>query len=150
LTRVMSSALLATADKCREGLAFIEAQGNTFALDPDAVIEQLRCAVESEAAIEQESAQPTQESQTREVAKTEQKSIPNSTATPQPAPSVALADNSTNEKPTLTASESTIRVDVELLDKLMTRVGELVLARNQILQHTAKLDDSNFISTAQR
>ncbi len=32
----------------------------------------------------------------------------------------------------------------------MTRVGELVLARNQILQHTSKLGDSNVASTAQR
>ena len=32
------------------------------------------------------------------------------------------------------ASESSIRVDVTLLDKLMNLVGELVLARNQILQ----------------
>ncbi len=32
----------------------------------------------------------------------------------------------------------------------MTRVGELVLARNQILQFTNSVDDSNFISTAQR
>ncbi|MFM7319609.1 MAG: chemotaxis protein CheA [bacterium] len=32
--------------------------------------------------------------------------------------------------------ESTIRVDVGLLDRLMTLVGELVLARNQILQYT--------------
>ena len=34
------------------------------------------------------------------------------------------------------ASESTIRVDVGLLDQLMNLVGELVLARNQILQYT--------------
>src|SRR5947209_17744420 len=32
------------------------------------------------------------------------------------------------------ASDSTIRVDVSLLDQLMNLVGELVLARNQILQ----------------
>lgn len=32
-------------------------------------------------------------------------------------------------------SDASIRVDVGLLDKLMTLVGELVLARNQILQH---------------
>jgi two-component system chemotaxis sensor kinase CheA len=36
--------------------------------------------------------------------------------------------------PTNHASESSIRVDVVLLDKLMNLVGELVLARNQILQ----------------
>ena len=33
-------------------------------------------------------------------------------------------------------TESTIRVDVGLLDKLMNLVGELVLARNQLLQDT--------------
>ncbi len=36
------------------------------------------------------------------------------------------------------ASESAIRVDVGLLDKLMNLVGELVLARNQVLQFTAQ------------
>jgi two-component system chemotaxis sensor kinase CheA len=46
--------------------------------------------------------------------------------------------------------ESTIRVDVGLLDKLMNRVGELVLARNQILQFTSTLGDSAFQSTSQR
>ncbi len=35
-----------------------------------------------------------------------------------------------------TAADRTIRVDVGLLDKLMNLVGELVLARNQILQFT--------------
>ena len=47
-------------------------------------------------------------------------------------------------------SDGNIRVDVGLLDKLMTRVGELVLARNQIVQYTSRLGDANFISTAQR
>ncbi len=47
-------------------------------------------------------------------------------------------------------SESTIRVDVEHLDKLMNLVGELVLARNQILQHTTGIDDSAFVATSQR
>jgi two-component system, chemotaxis family, sensor kinase CheA len=32
-------------------------------------------------------------------------------------------------------SESTVRVDVGLLDKLMNLVGELVLARNPVLQY---------------
>ena len=37
-----------------------------------------------------------------------------------------------------------------LLDKLMNRVGELVLARNQILQFTSTLSDSALLSTSQR
>ena len=45
------------------------------------------------------------------------------------------------------AANSTIRVDVSLLDKLMNLVGELVLARNQILQGP---DSGNSSGTAQR
>ena len=47
-------------------------------------------------------------------------------------------------------SDSTIRVDVGLLDKLMNLVGELVLARNQILQFTAHQEDSTLNTTSQR
>ena len=51
------------------------------------------------------------------------------------------------EEPT-SAANSTIRVDVSLLDKLMNLVGELVLARNQILQGAAHSGNSS--GTAQR
>ncbi len=47
-------------------------------------------------------------------------------------------------------ADSTIRVDVVLLDKLMNLVGELVLARNQILQYNATQEDTNFAATTQR
>jgi two-component system chemotaxis sensor kinase CheA len=46
-------------------------------------------------------------------------------------------------------SDSTIRVDVTLLDKLMNLVGELVLARNQILQ-TTSTQDSSLNATSQK
>jgi len=45
---------------------------------------------------------------------------------------------------------ATIRVDVNLLDKVMSLVGELVLARNQILQFTSTQKDAVFLVTAQR
>jgi two-component system, chemotaxis family, sensor kinase CheA len=47
-------------------------------------------------------------------------------------------------------SDTTIRVDVGLLDKLMNLVGELVLARNQILQFNAGQDNGAFNATSQR
>src|SRR5579883_2174454 len=50
----------------------------------------------------------------------------------------------------VSVSDSTIRVDVGLLDKLMNLVGELVLARNQVLQFTATQTDAAFIGTSQR
>jgi len=47
-------------------------------------------------------------------------------------------------------SESSIRVDVVLLDRLMNLVGELVLARNQILQHTQGVQDAVLMASGQR
>jgi two-component system chemotaxis sensor kinase CheA len=49
-----------------------------------------------------------------------------------------------------TVSDSSLRIDVGLLDKLMNLVGELVLARNQILQFRASQTDAAFVSTTQR
>jgi two-component system, chemotaxis family, sensor kinase CheA len=48
------------------------------------------------------------------------------------------------------ASESTVRVHVGLLDKVMTLVGELVLARNQVLQYTGRVKDAGFLAASQR
>jgi len=47
-------------------------------------------------------------------------------------------------------ADSTIRVDVGLLDKLMNLVGELVLARNQVLQFTSGCEDDGLMATSQR
>src|SRR5207253_2747207 len=48
------------------------------------------------------------------------------------------------------AAEGTLRVDVGLLDRLMNLVGELVLARNQLLQLTASHRETALVRTAQR
>jgi two-component system, chemotaxis family, sensor kinase CheA len=47
-------------------------------------------------------------------------------------------------------TESTIRVDIALLDRLMNLVGELVLARNQVIQLSTALQDSTLTKTCQR
>jgi two-component system, chemotaxis family, sensor kinase CheA len=55
------------------------------------------------------------------------------------------------ETTVLAASESSyIRVDVERLDRLMNLVGELVLARNQAIGFSGKLNDTAFAATCQR
>jgi two-component system chemotaxis sensor kinase CheA len=54
-----------------------------------------------------------------------------------------------HEKPPA-AADTAIRVDVGLLDKLMNLVGELVLARNQILQFNNQRDDASLNATSQR
>jgi two-component system chemotaxis sensor kinase CheA len=47
-------------------------------------------------------------------------------------------------------ADSTIRVDVDLLDALMRQVGELVLTRNQVVSQAATLRDTNLLRAAQR
>jgi len=54
------------------------------------------------------------------------------------------------EPRTSTVADSTIRVDVGLLDKLMNLVGEMVIARNQVMQYSSTLEDNSFIGTVQR
>lgn len=46
--------------------------------------------------------------------------------------------------------DSTIRVQVSLLDRLMTLMGEMVLVRNQVLQYSNKTDDLEFLNLSQK
>jgi len=68
---------------------------------------------------------------------------------PEPAVTGGDADAASGQK-ILAVSDSTIRVDVGLLDRLMNLVGELVLTRNQILQFNAHQDDATLNTTSQR
>ena len=47
-------------------------------------------------------------------------------------------------------AEGNVRIGIGLLDRLMTLVGELVLARNQILQHAAVRKEPTLARTTQR
>ncbi len=71
-----------------------------------------------------------------------EKTLPDPTRSPAPIKTGGMSETS--------AADSTIRVDVALLDKLMTGVGELVLARNQILQFANGNVDSALHRTSQR
>ncbi|MGL5943669.1 MAG: chemotaxis protein CheW [Waterburya sp.] len=46
--------------------------------------------------------------------------------------------------------ESTIRVDIDLLDRMMNLMGELVLVRNQVIQHSTELQNDGLTNTCQR
>lgn len=59
-------------------------------------------------------------------------------------------ENQNNEIKSGVVAEQSIRINVELLDKLMNLVGELVLSRNQILQFISTMSDANFITVSQR
>ena len=66
-----------------------------------------------------------------------------------PKPEAAPRED-THEAAASAAADSSIRVNVNLLDKVMNLVGELVLVRNQILQFSLRQQESGFLSTSQR
>lgn len=53
----------------------------------------------------------------------------------------AASSSGDDKKPSRSVADSSIRVDVDLLDSLMNLVGELVLSRNQLVQRAAASDD---------
>ena len=75
--------------------------------------------------------------------------VPEPPADAPPSTPAAEAENQAVQKASSVA-ESSIRVDVGLLDKLMNLVGELVLTRNQILQFNAQQEDTTLNVTSQR
>ena len=58
-------------------------------------------------------------------------------------------NNELTEISTTTSESAYIRVNVNLLDQMMNLVGELVLARNQIIRFSTKFKDNGFAATCQ-
>ncbi|MEQ8569158.1 MAG: chemotaxis protein CheA [Deltaproteobacteria bacterium] len=89
-----------------------------------------------------------------EVAASAPEPTPPAAPAPAPAPKAAPKPEPTKRASQKESSgavaDASIRVDVGLLDNLMTLVGELVLARNQVLQHTTQNSDAALNATAQR
>jgi two-component system chemotaxis sensor kinase CheA len=54
------------------------------------------------------------------------------------------------QAPKRSVADSAIRVDVDLLDTLMNMVGELVLARNQLVRGVMEIGDATLVRSAQR
>lgn len=74
-----------------------------------------------------------------------------------PAPTVSAAEEPTpidkkskDVQATATVVEASIRVDVPVLDALMNLVGELVLARNQIMEYVGDHENTQVVAAAQR
>jgi two-component system chemotaxis sensor kinase CheA len=72
------------------------------------------------------------------------------TPSPKGEPSRNSAAPEVEAKSGHSLAETTLRVDVHLIDELMNLVGELVLARNQILQFSRGLNDSGLLGSTQR
>ena len=123
----LTSALLALVDAIRQIFATISRTGAEGEGDYTALVERL-------------------EHLQHAVALNPTAAVPDAPAT---APSQADQPEAQHDsRPVVT--ETNLRVDVGLLDKLMTLVGELVLARNQILQHAGGLQSASLNAASQR
>ncbi len=131
--------ILDTVDATRKVLASIEASGEEGPERFEDLTESLRAAAEATAAIESEAA-PGQ--------------LPAPVAEhPDDNGSAEHPEGAKPEEETSKSSavaDANIRVGVELLDKLMDLVGELVLTRNQILQFNTEREDAALNATSQR
>jgi two-component system, chemotaxis family, sensor kinase CheA len=173
MNKDITSALLQVIDKVRELLQSIEATGcesecgSDSLADALATLHEILLPYEPEAKSSQEKTSPAKSQPSAasakpiaRVATTDAKPaaiVASPPSTKSTAPSNADASDTAavnTPKPATTTdasvAESTIRVDVSLLDKLMTCVGELVLARNQILQFANGNVESELHRTSQR
>ena len=162
LNPAITSGLLEMVDAIRQLLANIERDGTEGDGDYAAVVQKLESLLESAPAAETKpvaapsvvpaslplaefeppsTCSPTESAPLRASANAATASVP-----PGPAPSTAAAEPTKETA----ASGGNIRVDVGLLDKMMNLVGELVLARNQILQCSSSQTDATFFNAAQR
>jgi two-component system, chemotaxis family, sensor kinase CheA len=155
-----TSALLAMVDAIRQMLDCIEKDRNEGDVDYSNLVATLGKLLTDEGCAEVAAADTAMASKPAEEKKEEKKFVKaedkkdRRTADPvDQAEHVAKngdkrASND-RRKETRGVADSSIRVDVDILDRLMNLVGELVLARNQILQYAPAKSDSSFIATSQ-
>ncbi|MEL6347922.1 MAG: chemotaxis protein CheW [Myxococcota bacterium] len=130
--------LLSVNDAIRLLLTESEKTGEEGEFDPSAIVTRIQAQLQSEGTAP---------------AAAEGASSPSASSGDPAAPPKAKVPKKKAARPTDSGSSivnSSIRVDVRLLDELMNLVGELVLARNQLLQHTNHIEDSAIHSTGQR
>lgn len=153
------SLILETVDATREVLASIEASGTEGNLPLESLTERLRNAAQLNTAIEREpvlTSTPQPELLQSSAAGSENRNILNAKEKTPPrihALEDARREQRQSEDEELArpaAADTTIRVGVPLLDKLMDLVGELVLTRNQILQFNLEREDAALNATSQR
>ena len=155
-----TSALLAMVDGVRRILTNLEASGNEGDEDFSSVIETLArigraASVAPAAPAGALPTPPTPPAAVPEVRKTER---PSARPVLEAAPEASLAATASAHEPepegavraSASIADASIRVDVALLDRVMNLVGELVLARNQIMQYGITAKDAGFINASQR
>lgn len=139
------SALLQSIDTIRQLLSNIEASGNEGDLDSNAIatLNQLQAITSSSI----EGARDWGQGDKRARGQEESSSILFKSPHVSISSSSLPSTHDTAPSPDEYRPSSSIRVNVGLLDRMMNLVGELVLARNSLLQFAASQEDTAFNAT---
>ena len=139
LDPAITTVLLEMVDAVRELLAHIEETGAEGEETYAALVSRLEIVLEGGELPVDEAPAPSADLVVEPVA-----------AAPAPAPAPVDTGEDAGEAFRRSVADSTIRVDVALLDSLMNLVGELVLTRNQMLQRAATREDIELQRTTHR
>jgi two-component system chemotaxis sensor kinase CheA len=175
MTPATTDVLLTMVDTVRDLLASIESDGTEGTVVVDAVVAQITAVLDAPVTAATEPAptpEPVLPSEPALVLPVPTPDLPVPTpelpepvpavseaapAAPEPAPDlpepaseVASAPGERRTGDRRSAAESSIRVDVDVLDSLMRLVGELVLTRNQIVRQASASGDINLARASQR
>ncbi|MBG0826053.1 chemotaxis protein CheW [Planomonospora sp. ID91781] len=173
-----ADALLAMVDTVRTLLGSIEESGGEGDVDVEPVIAMVAACIEdpaapkpaqasapapkaeprpAEAVESAEPAGPAAPAQAPEKAEAAEALAAEALESAEPAEAVPAraakgqaADEPTGQNNKRSIADSSIRVDVDLLDTLMRLVGELVLTRNQIVRGVSEISDPALVRTTQR
>ncbi|MBT5551205.1 MAG: histidine kinase [Nitrospina sp.] len=153
-----TSALLAMVDAIRQMLDCIEKDRNEGDVDYSALVSKLGKLLTDEGCAEVATPAPVSEPVAEKVEekkfvaaedKKDRRQAPSKEEEEHVAQHGDKRATTDRRKEGRGVADSSIRVDVDILDRLMNLVGELVLARNQILQYAPAKSDSSFIATSQ-
>lgn len=160
LTPGLTSLLLEVVDAVRSLLTNIEHTGAEGTETYDGLVARLAAVLDGElpedpaepeadeAADETDSDEPAEESEPDLPAPATLGVVPARTDAADMPDTAAAAEEPAEGRRSV--ADSTIRVDVALLDSLMNLVGELVLTRNQMLQRVATREDVELARTTHR
>ncbi len=106
-----------------------------------------KATAEAQAAQEQEKAEKAQDSK---AADKDVKEASGQVSRPEPKAATPRVKKKGAKVHSAHLTETHVRIDVHLLDQLMTLAGELVLSRNRMTQLASKLNDPDFATANQR
>jgi two-component system chemotaxis sensor kinase CheA len=149
----MITGLLQLLDGLRGILKTIEAEGSEGSDEEDAVLigwlEELQAPAQSSQPVRMKAAVDQTHAPSLPLSASPAQAAPAEPAEAGQAPAAKApvkAEADAIRPRAATAAESTLRVDITLLNRMMNLVGELVLTRNQVLQATAADPNMNLLS----